>query len=263
MKSRDTRSVTIVKIGGSVLTDKARLKTPRFEAIEAFGRELAEISPALRRRLILVIGGGSFGNAAAHPAFEAFGHPCSAVHECLVEWCKLLEDHWRAANVDCTSFLASSLFRPRQKTLVFCDDPIREALAEGSIPLIFGDLVATPTRTRLVSSDILPVFIGRKFDVDRVVSLTNVEGVWCEGTVLRDLRKSDRHAICSIAAHSDFPDSTGGMRLKVMSMFRLAAMGIEGVICSGYNPTNLRRAVAGEPLPGTVFKPDALGVLAC
>ena len=58
--------LTILKIGGSVITDKKGELAPRTEVIN---RLAEEIQKASLRNLILVHGGGSFG----HPAAQKYG----------------------------------------------------------------------------------------------------------------------------------------------------------------------------------------------
>ncbi|MCR3883118.1 MAG: uridylate kinase, partial [Methanothrix sp.] len=53
--------IKILKIGGSVLTDKARLESARFEVVERIAAEIAGAGEGL----ILVHGAGSFGHIHA------------------------------------------------------------------------------------------------------------------------------------------------------------------------------------------------------
>ncbi|MBE0512158.1 hypothetical protein IBX38_03815, partial [Candidatus Bathyarchaeota archaeon] len=57
---------TVLKLGGSVITDKEKTLTPNLPAIERLTKEIsrANVSP-----LVLVHGGGSFG----HPVAEQYG----------------------------------------------------------------------------------------------------------------------------------------------------------------------------------------------
>src|SRR2546426_12448298 len=55
-------AMLLVKLGGSVLTDKTRLRTARRAAIRRLASELA----AVRQSLVVVHGAGSFGHILAH-----------------------------------------------------------------------------------------------------------------------------------------------------------------------------------------------------
>src|SRR5438046_10254420 len=54
-------SMLLVKLGGSVLTEKARLRTPRRAAIRRLAAELASV----RQPLVIVRGAGSYGHILA------------------------------------------------------------------------------------------------------------------------------------------------------------------------------------------------------
>src|SRR5437870_11875699 len=54
-------SMLLVKLGGSVLTEKARLRTPRRAAIRRLAAELASV----RKPLLIVHGAGSYGHILA------------------------------------------------------------------------------------------------------------------------------------------------------------------------------------------------------
>jgi len=54
-------AMLLVKLGGSVLTDKARLRTARRAAIRRLASELA----AVRQSLLVVHGAGSYGHILA------------------------------------------------------------------------------------------------------------------------------------------------------------------------------------------------------
>jgi len=60
---RDSRSLLVVKVGGSVATDKDKAFTPRIRAVN----RIASIFKELKKRgykLVVVLGGGSYGHYA-------------------------------------------------------------------------------------------------------------------------------------------------------------------------------------------------------
>src|SRR5256885_15434118 len=67
-------SMLLVKLGGSVLTEKSRLRTPRRPAIRRLAAELASV----RQPLLIVHRAGSYGHilASRHPPKD--GGPTSA-----------------------------------------------------------------------------------------------------------------------------------------------------------------------------------------
>ena len=59
------RRVVIVKLGGSLITDKTQPSTARPEVIARLAKEIAEALPELEGHLLLGHGSGSFGHVAA------------------------------------------------------------------------------------------------------------------------------------------------------------------------------------------------------
>ncbi len=59
------RDVTLVKLGGSLLTEKARPETARPAVIARLAAEIAAAAPRLAEPLIIAHGSGSFGHVAA------------------------------------------------------------------------------------------------------------------------------------------------------------------------------------------------------
>ena len=57
--------VVLVKLGGSLITDKSGDCNPRVEVIDRLASEIAAAQPKMSERLILGHGSGSFGHASA------------------------------------------------------------------------------------------------------------------------------------------------------------------------------------------------------
>ena len=55
----------ILKLGGSLLTDKRKERSLREEDLKRIGKEIAEGAQAIKGGLVIVHGGGSFGHPLA------------------------------------------------------------------------------------------------------------------------------------------------------------------------------------------------------
>ena len=62
----ETEGVFIVKLGGALITYKDDYCKPNTVVIKEFGQVLRTRWPELQGRLILVLGGGSYGNAVPY-----------------------------------------------------------------------------------------------------------------------------------------------------------------------------------------------------
>jgi isopentenyl phosphate kinase len=231
-----------VKVGGSLLTDKSRLFTPDPDGIERFARAInACMSAGLN--VVHIAGGGSFGNAIAHPGSLI---DLDAMPAVMRTWRGVLEEIARPVCPAITVRGAAELLETGPSALM------RQAERRQSALIMTGDVVRTASGLRLVSSDYLPLWIARHHALRRAVMLTNVPGVIRGGKLVRTFSGPVRGP--------DFeprscPDATGAMGLKVRVLSRLARMGVEGAVCGGDQLDDLVRVLRAPTLPGTVFAP--------
>lgn len=245
----------IAKLGGSIITDKTRLKTPNDDAIREFARAFGDLHSSLRMRVILEAGGGSFGHAAAHPEFMP-DEPdrLAAAAPVFHEWAALFEAIWHTAGPPCKVLNADALFRDTGKGIRFDPAALLDVLEQEVTPVLMPAIVFHHGRANLVSSDLLPLFVARTLSVSRYAALSDVAGVRIGAETIAAIPAHDRRRALDAATPSDKPDVTGGMRRKLRIMLRLAAQGIDGVICAG-RPDFLERALTASPPPGTWILP--------
>jgi isopentenyl phosphate kinase len=253
--SNTPNSYVIGKLGGSVITDKARLKTADEEAILSFARAFGDFAPALRRRVILIAGGGSFGHALAHAEFapDATDRPAAAA-PVFHEWAVLFEQIWRRAGPPCKTVTADELLRDTGAGIRLDPAPLHAILAAGVTPVLMPSVIFQRERTTIFTSDLFPLFVARAVGLTRFAALSDVEGVRIGGRTVATIAPEDRAAALGAATPSEKPDITGGMRRKLKIMLRLAAQGVEGVICRG-RPELLEDALFASPPPGTWMLP--------
>ena len=247
----------IAKLGGSIITDKTRLQTADEDAIERFAAAFGALPVESRRRLLLVAGGGSFGNSTAHPDFAPDAPDRIAASLPVIrQWAAIFERAWHRAGPPCQVFTADHLLRNVGRGARFDATPLFAALAEGRIPVMMPGVVFQQRRTNLVSSDLMPLFASRVFKTVRFAALSDVAGVRISGETVPRIAVADRRRALDAATQSDKPDATGGMKLKLQVMLRMASQDVEGVICSG-RPELVNAALFTSPPPGTWILPGA------
>jgi isopentenyl phosphate kinase len=245
----------IGKLGGSVITDKARLKTADEEAVLSFARAFGDLAPAKRRRVILVAGGGSFGHALAHPEFapDAVDRTAAAA-PVYHEWANLFEGIWRRAGPAAKTVTADQILTDTGAGIRFDPAPLLAALKGGLTPVLMPSVIFQHGRATIFTSDLFPLFVARVVRLVRFAALSDVEGVRIEGKTAATIAPEDRPAAIDAATPSEKPDVTGGMRRKLKITLRLASAGVEGVICKG-RPDLLEDALFASPPPGTWILP--------
>jgi isopentenyl phosphate kinase len=250
----------LIKLGGSVLTDKRRLRTPRRAAIARLTREVA----GLRDDLIVVHGAGSFGHVLARryklngPSSRNKAHGASVVQRDVRALNALVVDGLLSAGLSPAGIPPSSVLSLDDgRVASFRVEPFADFLGEGFTPVSFGDVV--PDRTRGVSvcsGDVLMLELAKVFRPERVVFVADVDGLHAADPRTRKGAKLlERLAESDLASIEFGPasgaDVTGGIEGKVRRMLEIAAHARECLIVNGNVKNRLRDALRGRPVVGT------------
>lgn len=257
--------VFIVKLGGALISHKDEYCTPNIPAIREFGRVIHSRWAQLQGKLIIVLGGGSYGNGVPYrynlrESSESWKPAdLSMMTLKMFEWMALVNNIFRQEGVPgypfhACSYLTSCGGRPQS----FFVEPIKRALSLGVLPILSGDMVFdSDKRFVIFSSDGIPELFAGSLPLRRVVMLTNVPGVMDysggEPEVIARVTRENRAAVLAQAGASKQRDVSGGMRNKVEASLRLAELGVESVICDGREPAALLTALFDAP-PGTLVE---------
>jgi isopentenyl phosphate kinase len=315
--------IVLVKLGGSLITDKTRPETVRAETLARLASEIAGAFPACRERLVVAHGSGSFGHVAAerhglgraglerpviqvqqlgsqdrqpHPADhlgnsgrpsrptsqQAFpGQPPDSPQSDTPAHVPLLTPA-QALGAAVTQDRAAALHRLVIAALLAAGaapfslapssavvaaggiprelfaEPLLRALADGLLPVSYGDVVLDRERgATICSTEALFALLARALPrhglaVRRVVWLGETDGVYdgAGRTLPRLDAASFAGARAAIGAAAG-TDVTGGMLHRVEAALELAARGIPSLIANGATPGLLARALAGDAVPGT------------
>ena len=251
-----------LKLGGSLITDKARRETPKAAVLQRVAREIHEamrIKPELK--LLIGHGSGSYG----HPAAELAGIQ-SGVRTAedwrgfLDTWAaaqrlhRLVLDTMSEAELPVFSFLPSALAVANDGEIVaFPDEPIRKALRAGLIPLVQGDVAFDRVRGGVVlSTERVMAYLAIRLKPDRILLAGLEEGVYERyperNRLLPEIAPKDLPGIDLRV--SEAPDVTGGMSHKVQLAIELAQTipGVEVRIFSGGMSGNVQAALLGYAL---------------
>ncbi|HLF37961.1 MAG TPA: isopentenyl phosphate kinase [Anaerolineales bacterium] len=251
-----------LKLGGSLITDKARRETPKVAVLQRVAHEIHEarrIKPELK--LLIGHGSGSYG----HPAAELAGIQ-SGVRTAedwrgfLDTWAaaqrlhRLVLDTLSEAELPVFSFLPSALAVANDGEIVaFPDEPIRKALRAGLIPLVQGDVAFDRVRGGVVlSTERIMAYLAIRLKPERILLAGLEEGVYERyperNRLLPELAPKDLPGID--LGGSEAPDVTGGMSHKVQLAIELAQTipGVEVRIFSGGMSGNVQAALLGYAL---------------
>ena len=154
--------VRVLKIGGSILTDKSRERGALLEEIERVAREVA----SRPQDLVLVHGAGSFGHIPA----RQYGLPkrfspegLRVTHESVVRLNRLMLEALAEAGVESLPIHPlSCLILSGGRIESFATEPIEKMLEDGIMPMLHGDVAMDLTqRAGIVSGDQLVSYLAR------------------------------------------------------------------------------------------------------
>lgn len=254
----------VIKFGGSVITNKAG-------AYELLNDPLVKIAKVLKEKemdlpLILIFGGGSFGNLAPldYKVLERQGDRASLTLPMMtVTMFSMLSEITKI-------FVAHSLpVYPLQTSALTCAERgseisldarvIKSAIDCGFIPLLTGDLVFEGSDNYgIFSSDNIPYLLSKEFEIARVLYYTDVEGLYepANGNqIVSYVDSSNFRAMQNAAGSSSYQDITGGMRNKFVQQRLLASSGIESEVLSFQYFDCVCDSLKGAKRYGTVFLP--------
>lgn len=254
----------VLKLGGSLITDKSRPYQMRLDVMKAVSAEIrACLDEGLIDRLVLVHGVGSYGHPPVikyklHKGFLgpeqliSISWTQAKVNELRLELAKCLHD----AGVPVNLFHVSSVATAEDGVITHMHlDGIRGFEKVGMVPLMGGDMVADKTMGFSVGSgDRVGAILARELGADLLVFATDVEGVFdCDPKSNPDAELISDINLGNLAAADALQgkDASGAMRGKLASMECLRKEMLAGMnisVLSMLEPGNLRRLLKGEPV---------------
>ncbi|EMA36599.1 isopentenyl phosphate kinase [Halococcus hamelinensis] len=225
-EDRTATGTTVLKLGGSVITDKSSPET-------LDGDHLARATDAVAAfegELVLVHGGGSFGHhhASEHGITTTAGshdaEGARAVHDAMRRLNDALLDALRERGVPALPVHPlSAATRDDSGELSLATGVVETMLDEGFVPVVQADVVAHAGRgVTVVSGDELVVVLATALDADRVGVCSGVPGVFDTDGVVIDRIDSFADVRAALGG-SDATDVTGGMSAKVEALLGLDA----------------------------------------
>ena len=244
----------VLKLGGSVVTDKAGECAVRNDRIGECAGEIAR-RPGVQ--LVLVHGAGSCGHpqACRHrldqgvPPGDLAGIP--ETHHAVADLNRIIVDALRGAGREAVGVhplghcvaTAGRLQHPDWR-------PVGFMLSLGLTPVLHGDVVMDTVRgASIVSGDQLVSSLARALSPDRVGLATDVPGVLGgDGAVVGRIRRGEGKGL---AGGSRSTDVTGGMEGKLGELLALADAGVSSSI---FHASRIGDFLDGRPHGGTTVE---------
>jgi isopentenyl phosphate kinase len=268
----------LLKLGGSLITDKTHPYTPRLDILSDLARQILAAKQS-RPELALVLGhgSGSFGHVAAKEYKTREGIPLRLPPFSTKIGAEKEGSYWfgfsevwfqasalnrfvmealRWAGVPALALAPVSAVTARDGKVSRWDlTPLKSALSAGLVPVVYGDVVFDQARGgTILSTEDLFEHLARELRPGRIL-LAGLEGaVWADFPERRNrvekITPASFNEVRAGVGQSHGADVTGGMESKVRQMLDLVTHipGLTAQIFSGEEPGNIQKALAGENL---------------
>lgn len=250
--------VTVVKLGGSVVTHKDKPMTVDLRTIR---RLCVELAASHSKRLIIIHGGGSFGHFLVHsldllpPSRSADRTSLAKVVQGMDRLTSIIVGSLIESGLPGVVFPTFSLATSRLGRIKAIElKPLQSALEMGLVPVMRGDLSCDEvTGYTIISGDMVAKAIASRLPVGDVIMCTDRDGIEGGGGILPIVRMRDR-SYRSYIWESKGIDVTGGMAHKLEVLRPLAKKGVRLLLINGRTRGRLLAALEGRSVIGTELR---------
>ncbi len=243
----------LIKLGGSIITNKERPLSPRTIAIDKIAKQLKKI----QEPFIVVHGGGSFGhywsvkyNMHTKPAkYDLRG--VSIVKNSMIELNKIVLDCF-VKNRLAPYCLPPTDFMSGDKPIPGKIKEIKKIAESDMIPVTYGDaLWYGAKKSYILSGDRIMSILAKSLRPRLAVFVLGVDGLYSDLKTKKLIyeMKDDQVSIQEISM-----DVTGGMRRKVQEATRISKMGLKVFFTNGNKPEQIVNAIQKNKFEGTLFR---------
>lgn len=264
------KELVILKIGGSVITDK-KSETPKvdFSNLNRIAKEVADAYASEKFRLILIHGAGSYGHQIVKKT--GIGKGISTKQQ-LVDFAEtqklqnelncIVTESLIKNSLPAIPCQASSSAVMNSVKLVSMDlSAIKGFLEIGLVPVLYGvPAYDKKQKCSILSGDEIAPYLAKKLKAKKIIHGTDVDGIFTS-----DPKKDKNAKLIPLVTEKNFEnvkkslsgsthvDVTGGMLGKVSELLEVARLGIESQIVNALVDGNIKKALQGEKF-GTIIR---------
>jgi len=259
--------ITLVKLGGSLITDKNIPRYFRKSAVQHIASDIKVVTECCPpdHELIIGHGSGSFGHVEAKKyntingvkssdnwlGFTKVAHAASSLSQ-------LMLSEFIKADIPVFKFQPSASISAHDGQIQSMNiDTLNSALSHGLIPLVHGDVAFDEARGgTIVSTETIFSYLVQQLDIKRIILLGEVDGVFdSTGNVVPHITPKSIKSLKSALGGSSGVDVTGGMYQKVLDMLTLVQVNadLDIIIANGKTPNMLVDLICKNQKLGTTI----------
>lgn len=263
------QKLVLIKLGGSVITDKSKPLTPRLKTIKRLVSEIKGIQKKYKGKIIVGHGQGSFAHipAAKYQTQRGIVNKNSIFGFCVTsEMAKrpntILTQEFIRRKVSAVSFSPMSfIFSNKTKLQKVLTENIKRALSLKILPIVHGDVILDKSKlgfciysTEAVF-DVLSKSLKKSYRIEKIIMVGDTDGVYDQkGKTITKINESNYNKVFKSITGSKTTDVTGGMIHKVRKALDLAEKEkIQTIIINGNRKGEIERAVFGRKIKGTLI----------
>lgn len=260
---KNGRKIILIKLGGSVITDKNIPYVARLDVIRRLARELKRIKDT---SFVLAHGSGSFGHTSAQKYGGKKGYKSkwgvAKVARDAMEINRLVMDIFIEEGLPAISLRPMSMMLAdggKLKKDLF--EIVEKVINQGLIPVVYGDVIVdNKWKTTIYSGETALNEIGmyllrHGFKVDKIIQAGETNGVYDQkGKTIPLINKKDWDKIKKCLFENKRADVTGGMEYKIENALNIAKIGINTLLINGNRVNELSNAILGKIVKGTSIR---------
>jgi isopentenyl phosphate kinase len=247
------RKLVVLKLGGSLITNKDVPLSVNKSALTKVGRAINQSGlPNKEIGLILIHGGGSFGHYYAKK-FHLSREPkriklvgITRTSSAMLRLHSFVIESLLSEGVATETIQPSELLKPNLSSITENGlRHIRNSLTNGLVPISFGGVGITESKAFVISGDDICKAVATTMKVGKVIFAMDVDGVYADSRMIGKIipQLSIRNAVDT---RTRFYDVTGGLESKLRLGFELRNLGAQVFYVNGNKPDRLANLLTGR-----------------
>ncbi|MCL2607573.1 MAG: isopentenyl phosphate kinase [Methanomassiliicoccaceae archaeon] len=250
----------LIKLGGSVITDKSEYKRFRKDVVSRLCREIKESG----KSVMIVHGAGSFGHVLAKRSELHEGHlrndqinALAIVSRDVRELNNMVVSELIEAGIPSVSVPTGSCFVMDDGKLIINDTEVISRYVElGIVPVMFGDVVLDRRKGfGICSGDSVMMSLADLFSPEKAVFVSDIDGLYDRDPKTANDAKfiSDvnENILSGIPTETTVADVTGGVRAKMRAMLDMCSDGRDCILVNGTEDGRLLSLLKGKDVKCT------------
>lgn len=243
----------LIKLGGSIITNKKKPLSTRKKTIEGIVQNLKKI----KEPMVIVHGGGSFGHYWS-VKYDMHTKPMnydlrgvSTVKNSMIDLNKIILDIFLTKKLNPYS-LPPSDFMTGNKPISGKILEIGKIAKSGLIPITYGDVLwYGKGKSFILSGDKIMTMIAKSLKPRISIFVLNEDGIYSDLKTKKLIyeMKDQKLTISDIKM-----DVTGGMTRKFEEAKKISKFGLNVFFVNGNKPQRISDAIKGKKFEGTLFR---------